>query len=206
MKCCLLLYLLPVEGILEWPVTSRVPSLFLYVFSLSRALLKPPCTLFIAPVSMLVVEFWHANCTVVSVSWVTEMLCSCTPASHQLRDRKTNTSADTQEKLKLFFFSSMWCCSYSCTSVITFVKRPVLWCDAAPAGGLNNSSQSRKSILVCQQLSEALKRVRIKNSARSFLNWQGRPTNCISGSHTVKYLVILFYIYTNCNSAVCYCY
>lgn len=103
MKCCLLLYLLPVEGILEWPVTSRVPFLFLYVFSLSRALLKPPCTLFIAPVSMLVVEFWHANCTVVSVSWVTEMLCSCTPASHQLRDRKTNTSADTQEKLKRFF-------------------------------------------------------------------------------------------------------
>lgn len=136
-------------------------------------------------------------------NWDVVQLYTCLSPTQRQKDKHLRRYT---REVKAFFFPSMWCCSYSCTSVITFVKRPVLWCDAAPAGGLNNSSQSRKSILVCQQLSEALKRVRIKNSARSFLNWQGRPTNSISGSHTVKYLVILFYIYTNCNSAVCYCY
>lgn len=53
------------------PASDQLPHMFLFCycmwFNLSRALLKLPCTLFIAPVSMLVVEFWHANVTVVSV-------------------------------------------------------------------------------------------------------------------------------------------
>lgn len=125
-------------------------------------------------------------------NWDVVQLYTCLSPTQRQKDKHLRRYT---REVKAFFFPSMWCCSYSCTSVITFVKRPVLWCDAAPAGGLNNSSQSRKSILVCQQLSEASKRVRIKNSARSFLNWQGRPTNYLWFTHSQIFSYFILYIH-----------
>lgn len=86
--------------------------------------LTPPCSLFIRPVnSMLVVEFWHAVCTVVSVQssyWDVVHLWTC--LSTQRREEK-HLHRKIIHTLKLL---PRCCCSF-CFSRLKAASRVVYW-------------------------------------------------------------------------------